>query len=249
MSAGQAAQWAALGFGGALLYFIGGWLAQNSNLAIAFLISAIVPLCGLITTFVLLADEKKQRKTILLNRSLSAFWSAVKSRQLLAVIGFIACLEFTLVPPLVHYLISYYKDILRFDDQFIGILGSFEALANGLGALTFGIFAWRISRRLLLNLAVGLTAISTLGLLLIQNMQSAILVSVFYGFFAMIAMLGVLKLAARACPVGAEGTTYALLMSVYNLQNSPVPSWVVLYGREIPVSALVIVSAGFTVLC
>jgi len=179
----QAAQWTALGFGEALLYFIGGWLAQNSNLSITFLLTAIVPLIGLVATFLLLADEKKQQKTVSFQSSLKALWSAVKSRQLLAVIGFIACLEFSLVPPLVHYLVYYYKDILKFDNQAIGLLGTFEAFANGLGAIVFGLFAFRISRQMLLNLAIGLTTISTLGLLFIQDMQSAMLVSLFFWIF------------------------------------------------------------------
>jgi hypothetical protein len=52
-------------FGKALLYYISGWLAQNSTLAIAFGINAIVPLIGLIGTFVLLGDEKSRKKTVL----------------------------------------------------------------------------------------------------------------------------------------------------------------------------------------
>lgn len=246
----QAAQWTALGFGSALLYYIGGWLAQNSNLSIAFLLTAIVPLIGLVSTFLLLADEKKQQKTVSIKSSLGALWSAVRSRRLIAVLGFIACLEFSLVPSLVYYLVYYYKDILKFDAQSIGVLGAFEAFANGLGAITFGIFAFRISRQLLLNLAIGLTAVSTLGLLFIQDMQSAILVCLFFGFFAMIAMLGVLEIAAKACPVGVEGSTYALLMSVYNLAKQPgAILGGYLYGWGVPPSTLVIISAVFTMLC
>lgn len=246
----QATQWTALSFGQGLLYFIGGWLAQNSNLSMAFLLTAIVPLIGLVATFLLLADEKKQQNTVSVKTSLKSMWLAVKSRQFLAVLGFIACLEFTLVPPLVNYLVYYYKDALKFDAQFIGILGTFEACANGLGALVFGIFAFRISRQMLLNIAIGFTTVSTLGLLFIQNTQSAILVSIFFGFFYMIAMLGVLEIAARSCPVGVEAATYALLMSVYNLVKQPGPILGgYLYSWGFPVYILVIISAVFTMLC
>lgn len=246
----QATQWTALSFGQGLLYYIGGWLAQNSNLSMAFLLTAIVPLIGLVATFLLLADEKKQQNTVSVKTSLKSIWLAVKSRQFLAVLGFIACLEFTLVPPLVNYLVYYYKDALNFDSQFIGILGTFEACANGLGALVFGIFAFRISRQMLLNIAIGFTTVSTLGLLFIQNTQSAILVSIFFGFFYMIAMLGVLEIAARSCPVGVEAATYALLMSVYNLVKQPGPILGgYLYSWGVPVYILVIISAVFTMLC
>ncbi|MBD0261776.1 MAG: MFS transporter [Tolypothrix sp. Co-bin9] len=246
----QAAQWTALGFGKALLYYISGWLAQNSTLAIAFGINAIVPLIGLIGTFVLLGDEKKQEEKVLVKTSLKSLWSAIKSPQFLAVVGFIACLEFTLVPPLVNYIIYYYQDVLSFDKQSLGVFGTYEAIANALGAIVFGIFSLKISRKLLLNMAIGLTAISTLGFLFISNMQSAILVSIFFGFFAMIAMLGVLEIAARACPVGAEGSTYALLMSVYIFAKQPGPIFGgYLYNWGVSPSVLVIISAGFTALC
>ncbi|WP_238360893.1 MFS transporter [Iningainema tapete] len=246
----QAIQWTSLSFGQALLYFIGGWIAQNSNLSTAFLLTAIVPLIGLVTTFLLLANEKKQPKNVSVKSNLKSIWLAVKSRQFLAVMGFIACLQFTLVPPLVNYLVYYYKDSLKFDSQFIGILGTWEALANGLGALIFGIFAFRFSRRLLLNLAIGFTAVSTIGLLFIQNAQSAILVSIFFGFFAMLAMLGVLEIAARSCPVGVEGATYAVLMSVYQIVRQPGPILGgYLYSWGTPVYILVIISAVFTMFC
>lgn len=246
----QAAQWTALGFGKALLYYISGWLAQNSTLAIAFGINAIVPLIGLIGTFVLLGDEKKQEEKVLVKTSLKSLWSAIKSPQFLAVVGFITCLEFTLVPPLVNYIIYYYQDALNLDKQSLGVFGTYEAIANALGAIVFGIFSLKISRKLLLNMAIGLTAISTLGFLFISNMQSAILVSIFFGFFAMIAMLGVLEIAARACPVGAEGSTYALLMSVYIFAKQPGPIFGgYLYNWGVSPSVLVIISAGFTALC
>jgi predicted MFS family arabinose efflux permease len=246
----QAAQWTALGFGKALLYYISGWLAQNSTLARAFGINAIVPLIGLIGTFVLLGNEKKQEKKVLVKTSFKSLWSAVKSRQFLAVVGFIACLEFTLVPPLVNYIIYYYQDVLNFDKQSLGLLGTYEAIANALGAIVFGIFSLKISRQLLLNMAIGLTIISTLGLLFISNIQSAILVSIFFGFFAMIAMLGVLEIAARACPVGAEGSAYALLMSVYIFAKQPGPILGgYLYNWGVAPSILVIISAAFTALC
>ena len=209
-----------------------------------------MPLIGLAATFLLFADEEKQQETVSIKNSLSVLWSAVSSQRLLAIIGFIACLEFTLVPPFVNYLIYYYKDILKLNEQSIGVVGVFESLANGLGAICFGFFAFRISRRLLLNLAIGLTAISTLGLLFIQDLQSAILISIFFGFFATIAMLGVLEIVARSCPVGVEGSIYASKMSIYILAKQPGPILGgYLYGRGVPVSTLVIISAVFTLLC
>lgn len=151
---------------------------------------------------------------------------------------------------MVNYLVYYHKDTLNFDPQFIGLLGTFEALANGVGAIVFGLFAFRISRQLLLNLAIGLTTISTIGLLFVYNAQSAILVSIFFGFFYMMSMVGVLEIAARSCPVGAEAATFAMFMSVYNLVKQPGPILGGhLFSHGVPVSVLVIISAAFTMLC
>jgi hypothetical protein len=54
----QAAQWAARGLGGAFMYYLGGWIAQNANLSFAFLLTAIVPFLGLISTLFIFTDVK-----------------------------------------------------------------------------------------------------------------------------------------------------------------------------------------------
>jgi predicted MFS family arabinose efflux permease len=117
-------------------------------------------------------------------------------------------------------------------------------------AIAFGILAPRISRQLLLNLIIGLSAISTLGLLFMYDERSAILVYLFIGVTGTLAALGVLEIAARGCPTGMEGTTYALLTSIYNLANRPGPILGgYLYNKGVPLSTLVIISALFTALC
>ena len=80
--------------------------------------------------------------------------------------------------------------------------------------------------------------------------RSAILVYLFIGVTGTLAALGVLEIAARGCPTGMEGTTYALLTSIYNLANRPGPILGgYLYNKGVPLSTLVIISALFTALC
>ena len=47
--------------------------------------------------------------------------------------------------------------------------------------------------------------------------MSAFVVTVVAAFVNITAFLGLLTMAARACPAHAEGTVFALLMSVYNM--------------------------------
>jgi predicted MFS family arabinose efflux permease len=50
-----------------------------------------------------------------------------------------------------------------------------------------------------------------------RDRQTAILIDTSFGCIGMITQLAFLDLAAKACPKHAEGTFFALLMSVYNL--------------------------------
>jgi len=66
----------------------------------------------------------------------------------------------------------------------------------------------------------------------------------------MIATLGILELAARLCPAGAEGTAYALLVSIYNLAGKPAAIiGARMYDNGVPFAALVIIGSIFTLLC
>jgi hypothetical protein len=85
---------------------------------------------GLVATFLLLAEPRNQKNPVDIRKTISAIWSAAMSRRFLAIGGFIACLQFGVVPPLIYYL----TDVLKFDAQFLGILGAFGSLASGLGA-------------------------------------------------------------------------------------------------------------------
>jgi predicted MFS family arabinose efflux permease len=63
-------------------------------------------------------------------------------------------------------------------------------------------------------------------------------------------MLGVLEITARVCPLGAEGTVYALLLSVQNFTamcGGIVGGW--LYDRGIAFPVLVLIGVLFTSLC
>lgn len=242
----QAAQWTAAGFSGAIMYYLSGWIAKNLTLSFAFLISAIVPLVGLVATLLLLTEEKVERGTVSIQKSMRRLWSTIKSRQFLAILSFIAFLGFSPAPPLLFYK----RDVLEFNEEFLGTLGAVWSLAFGLGAIIFGVFAHKVSYRILLNLIIAISAISTLALGFMSDARSAILVDSFYGFTYAIAILGMFEIVVKVCSVGAEGTIYALLVSVSNFSASLgaiFGGW--LYDNGIAFSVLVMLSALFTSLC
>jgi predicted MFS family arabinose efflux permease len=110
-----------------------------------------------------------------------------------------------------------------------------------------------MSRRTALNrmlqVAIGIGVASTLAYLLYQDATSAILIDVTFGGIGMLGTLAFLDLATKACPKEAEGTCFALLMSLYNggVQGSQiVGGW--LYD-SLGYTWLILLSAVCTALC
>jgi predicted MFS family arabinose efflux permease len=242
----QAAQWSAAGLGGAVMYYLSGWIAKHCSLSMAFLISAAVPFIGLVATLLLLKEDKVERGAVSMQRSLRLLWRAVRSRYFLAIMLFTVLLAFSPTPPLTFY----QRDVLHFAEDFLGNLSAIWSLTFGLGAIAFGILAAKISRGMMLHLTVGMSAIATLSLVLIVDHRSATLVQAFNGFTYAIALLGVLEITVKVCPLDIEGTSYALLLSASNLATtvgSISGGW--LYDSGVTFTWLVIISAGFTSLC
>ena len=242
----QAAQWAAKGLGGAFMYYLGGWIAQNANLSFAFLLTAVVPFLGLISTLFILPDVKIEPSKNFIKKNIKALWLGMRLPKFLAAFIFIGCFRFRPEPPILYY----QRDVLNFEANFLGFLGAIISISVGLGAIVFGTFAYKISRRNLLNLTIAFRSISTLALVFIQDEKSAILIWLFCGFTDVMATLGALEVAATACPDESEGTAYALLMSLWNFANTPgviLGGW--LWDRGMQFSVIVSLSALSTALC
>ncbi|NJN23011.1 MAG: folate/biopterin family MFS transporter, partial [Leptolyngbya sp. RL_3_1] len=82
------------------------------------------------------------------------------------------------------------------------------------------------------------------------DVPSAYGVSLVRGLMAMLGNLGLLGLMVRLCPKGAEGFTYALMVSVSNLAASL--GLVIggqLYDWGLSFGLVAMIGAGYTVLC
>lgn len=242
----QAAQWTARGLGGALMFYISGWIAQNATLSFAFFLTALILLFGLIATWLMLSEPKVKPGTVAISTSIRTLFSAIKSWPFLSVVIFIACFRLRPEAPLFYY----QRDVLNFDAQFLGILSAITSIAIGLGAIFFGTFFSNISRQKLFNVIIVSKILTTLVPIFLVDEKSAILVWLFGGFTGIIASLGALAIAAQACPIGAEGMAFALLMSLWNLLARPgiiLGGW--LWDNGMAFSHLVILSAFMTSLC
>ncbi|MEE9281263.1 MAG: MFS transporter [Myxococcota bacterium] len=242
----QAAQWSAFSFGGAAMMYLGGWIAERGSLSTAFLLTALVPLLGLVATLALIRERPKAPGETSLKRSAGALWGAMRSRQFLTCAAFIAALRLHVYPPLIFY----QRDVLQFDPVFIGTWSAVVFLANGVGAIVFGLYARHIPRTRLLNLTVGFNVVATLGFIFMTDEKSAIAVAIAVGLTDMIGTLGILEVAARSCPPGIEGTAYALMMSVYNLFTRPgAIIGAMLWDAGWSFPTLVLIGTGLTAVC
>ncbi len=243
----QAMQWASISLAFTLAQLSGGYLSAHATPQTTFLLSACFPLVTLIGAFGLVQEPQTSMNRESLRDTGAALWLAAQSRTVWIVAGFLFFWNFS--PSLGTPLLYYETDVLQFSKVFIGTLGALSNAAGILGALLFFAYCRAIRLDRLLSLAVALGVAATLGFMGLIGPKSAVVLFLLFGTISQIAHLAVLDLAARSCPVRAEGTVFALLMSSLNVGRTGstfVGGW--LYD-QLGLTPLILVSAGFTALC
>jgi Na+/melibiose symporter-like transporter len=210
---------------------LGGWLATRAfgwTAGIgAFLLLSMVPL-----TMLLVKERRNARRNF-------EVWSAaavqlrliIRSKTMWAAA---VLLMFVFMAPGFGIVLNYYQqDVLRFSTQFIGRLQGLSGLGGILATALYAYLCRKLPLRPLLLCGILLNAISSLLYLWYRSPQSAMVIDTSNGFLAILGVLPLFDLAARATPKGSESFGYALLMSVYNVAvfaiASPLGSW--LYER------------------
>ncbi len=240
----QSAQWFALGFAGILIMFSKGYIAEYFSFTFALRLSMIAPLVMVFFTIFALKEERVSSSKEALTQAYGGMKEALRSKPLWAATMFIFL--FQLSPSLGSVLYYYEKDALRFSDITIGQIDTVGSAGFLIGTILFGLVAKYLSRRMLLHAIIVSGVISSLAFLFFKDITSAFAVTAFANIIYVVAFLGILTLAAKACPKHAEGTVFALLMSVSNggtQLGSVIGS--ALYER-MGYSWLVILSAAFT---
>src|SRR5437867_728387 len=240
----QSVQWTAINVAILLVGLIGGYLAQHRLLSMGFLVAACFPFLALVmgVAYVHEVPAKSQREGF--REAWQGIRSAVRHRTMWVVAGFIFFWTFS--PSIGIPLFYYQTDTLKFSQQFIGLLGSLAAAAQIVGAAFYAPLSRRYPLRRLIVWSIGVGVVGTLAYLFYTDWKSAMIIDVTFGGLSMIVQLAFLDLAAKACPKHAEGTFFALLMSVYNfgVQGSQVAGGY-LYDW-IGYTPLIIISAAFT---
>lgn len=231
-------QWLWFYIASILTSFLGGWLISVSAtpeaaMHIAAWIVAVSPVGVMLGCWFLIQEDKSQINLAGLKSSSVSLWKALKSKTLWLVGLFLFFYNFS--PGFGTPLFVHMTDTLKFDQTFIGVLGSVSGVGAILGSFAYMWLQKRLTMRGLLNLSIicGAFSQATFVLLCLGTIQLgavtinlsahavpiAIAVNLLNGAIGMIALVASLALAADYCPDGSEGFSYALLMSLNNLAS------------------------------
>lgn len=211
----QSVQWAASGFAGVLIAFTKGYIAQYWTFQQALWLVAIPPVLVVLFTLLALKEEPVQSSGETAKQAWGGLKQAISSKILWGTAIFLFL--FNCNPNLGSVLYYYEKDVLKFSDVLIGHIDTVGSLGFLVGALLYGLVSKYLSHKKLLVTIIITGIIGNLSFLWLRDENSAYIVSGFSSVVAVIAFLGTLTVAAKACPKYAEGTVFALIMSVMNL--------------------------------
>src|SRR5205823_711821 len=207
-------------------------------------IAAAFPFIALVMGAVFIHERPAKSQREEFQEAWRGIKTAIRDRTMWVVAGFI--FFWTCSPSIGIPLFYDPTDSLKFGQQFIGLLGSLSAGASIVGAAFYAPLSRRVSLHRLIVVSIAVSTVGTLAYLFYNDRTSAIAIDTVFGGIGMTTQLAFLDLAAKACPKHAEGTFFALLMSVYNLgvQGSQVTGGM-LYD-SIGYTPLVLISAVMT---
>jgi predicted MFS family arabinose efflux permease len=194
---------------------LGGWLAARAFGWTAG-IGAMLLSSLLLSTIVLLHEPADpQRDHRVWGRAATQLRTIVRSKTMWAAT---ALLLLVYVAPGFGMALNYYQqDVLHFSTVFIGQLQAMSGLAGIAASLLYARVCRRLPLMRLLVAGIVLNALSSLLYVAYRTPASAMLIDTANGFLAVLGILPLFDLAARATPKGSEGFGYALLMGVYNI--------------------------------
>ncbi len=215
----QGQQWLWLNIAAIIAALFGGWLSHALGPAEAVHTAAMIvigaPAAVMLAALLLVQEDKVAFDPARMRRTTREIGTALKSRALWTVAGFLAF--WNLIPNFSTPLYYHLTDHLRFDQYFIGQLVSIGSIGAVLGALIYRLcLVERLSTQHLVGLSIALSAILALGYLRL-NGSTAVVLYFFGGVVSMIALLTLFSLAASVCPPQAAGFTFALLMAIHSV--------------------------------
>ena len=211
----QSVQWAALSASSILVGVAGGYLAEHRAFAAAFALVACFPLISLLMAWLVVQEPPARPNLEDFGETWAALRQATGRRDLWLVAGFIFFWAFS--PSFGPAFFYYQTDTLHFSQTLIGALASVGAAASIAGAWAYARLARRFPLKRLIVWSIDAGTVGSLAYLAYGGVVSATVITVIFGALGMTTQLAFLDLAAKACPVRAEATFFALLMSINNL--------------------------------
>ncbi len=233
----------------------GGWLAAHASYRAAFLVAAAFPL--LIAASACWVEERPGAKlSETAPRAAAALRELVRDPRARRVALGIFLFSFT--PFLGTAQFYYQAEHLGLSPVFIGALATAGGLAGFAGAALFGRLAsGGFDSARLARLSVLAGAPLTLFYMFYTSAASVLLLTVLFSLTGVVFRLAWMDLAARTCPEGAEATSYAFFMAVFNLAalasnmagGALYARWSYVYGPWPAMVALTLIGTAATCAC
>jgi MFS family permease len=217
----QNLSWGSRAVGAAISSVIAGWVAGRFGIYQIFMMG--IPITAIQLPFSLLLDEGRvvvkkavALKTLVKTSLVEPVKEFVRNKQLLwiALFAFLCMFSPSFGTPFFFRM----RDVLHFDAQFLGILGSIGSVGEIVGCVLFAKFLSNVSVRKLLYVAVFIWAVNTALVLAIVDKPTAIIVNVVGAVMGYISFIPTLAIAAKICKdTKYEATTFAIVCSLKNL--------------------------------
>jgi len=211
----QSVQWAAIYSASIVVGLVGGQLAARRTLHAAVAGAACFPVVSFLMALIFIREPRAKADREAFRKTLASIREALRDRDVWVVAGF--TLFWTFSPSFGPAFLYYQTDMLKFSQEFIGLLLSLNAVGFVVGALIYAPLSRRVPLKRLIVWSIGAATVATLAYLLYDSWTSALIIDSVFGVVGMITQLAFLDLAAKACPRRVEASFFALLMSVYNL--------------------------------
>ena len=241
----QSVQWGSISVASLIVGLSGGLIAQYLNYRYANFFVALITMG--ILGFIIKTYKEKKRTEKINKKSFTGIKKALKNKQFWLAMVFLFCLWFS--PSFGIALRFKMRNVLKFNEIFIGLLSTTGAGFGLLGAIIYAKICKKVNLKKLLTWSVIFSGITTFAFLYYPNWQIALLYAVVFGIFGMISHLVVMDYSAQITPKEAEGFAFASICSILNLGG--MLSGVVggfLYPR-IGMNWLIIISGLFTLFC
>ncbi|HQU43820.1 MAG: hypothetical protein B7Z73_03140 [Planctomycetia bacterium 21-64-5] len=210
----QSVQWAAIHTGTILTGVVGGILSEKRLQKAGFLICSVL-MAATFLLALLFIDETPRPPTRNWRGSLRKLKQTLKSPAV-RVVGLLAFV-WSFNPFTQSVLYMHMTEALDYSEDFYGKTVSLIAVGSLAACIAYAIYCPRVPMRSLVHLSIVAGVASSWVYWYLPDPKAAVAVSVVSGFCYMTGSMVLVDLAARACPLDAPGTLFAVFMALCNL--------------------------------